>query len=98
MKSLRFQVFSFLAAVMVLLLLLLNVFPVVSSRDTVFQEKENSISGKASILSTSLAKLDKPDRDSVAEVLRLLDITGFDRTVVVDQDGRPVYNLSLIHI
>ena len=92
MKSLRFQVFSFLAAVMVLLLLLLNVFPIVSSRDTVFQEKENSISGKASILSTSLAKLDKPDRDSVAEVLRLLDITGFDRTVVVDQDGRPVYN------
>ena len=77
---------------MVLLLLLLNVFPIVSSRDTVFQEKENSISGKASILSTSLAKLDKPDRDSVAEVLRLLDITGFDRTVVVDQNGRPVYN------
>ena len=77
---------------MVLLLLLLNLFPIVSSRDTVFQEKENSISGKASILSTSLAKLDKPDRDSVAEVLRLLDITGFDRTVVVDQDGRPVYN------
>ena len=38
MKSLRFQVFSFLAAVMVLLLLLLNVFPIVSSRDTVFQE------------------------------------------------------------
>lgn len=92
MKSLRFQVFSFLAAVMVLLLLLLNIFPIVSSRDTVFQEKENSISGKATILSTSLAKLDEPDRDSVAEVLRLLDITGFDRTVVVDEGGSPVYD------
>ena len=92
MKSLRFQVFSFLAVVMVLLLLLLNLFPIVSSRDTVFQEKESSISGKASILSASLAKLDKPDRDSVAEVLRLLDITGFDRTVVVDQEGKPVYD------
>ena len=88
----RFQVFSFLAVVMVLLLLLLNLFPIVSSRDTVFQEKESSISGKASILSASLAKLDKPDRDSVAEVLRLLDITGFDRTVVVDQEGKPVYD------
>ena len=77
---------------MVLLLLLLNVFPIVSSRDTVFQEKESSISGKASILSASLAKLDEPDRDSVAEVLRLLDITGFDRTVVVDEEGRPVYD------
>ena len=84
MKSLRFQVFSFLAVVMVLLLLLLNLFPIVSSRDAVFQEKERSISGKASVLSTSLAKLDKPDRDSVAEVLGLLDITGFERTVVVD--------------
>ncbi|MGN0982968.1 MAG: sensor histidine kinase [Candidatus Limivicinus sp.] len=92
MKSLRFQVFCFLAVVMVLLLLLLNVFPIVSSRDTVFQEKESSISGKASILSASLAKLDEPDRDSVAEVLRLLDITGFDRTVVVDEEGRPVYD------
>lgn len=77
---------------MVLLLLLLNIFPIVSSRDTVFQEKENSISGKATILSTSLAKLDEPDRDSVAEVLRLLDITGFDRTVVVDEGGSPVYD------
>ena len=77
---------------MVLLLLLLNLFPIVSSRDTVFQEKESSISGKAAILSTSLAKLDEPDRDSVAEVLRLLDITGFDRTVVVNQEGRPVYD------
>ena len=92
MKSLRFQVFSFLAVLLLLLLLLLNVFPIVSSRDTVFQEKESSISGKASILSASLAKLDKPDKDSVAEVLRLLDITGFDRTVVVDKEGEPVYN------
>lgn len=92
MKSLRFQVFSFLAVVMVLLLLLLNVFPIVSSRDTVFQEKESSVSGKASLLSASLAKLDEPDRDSVAEVLRLLDITGFDRTVVVDEGGSPVYD------
>ena len=77
---------------MVLLLLLLNLFPIVSSRDAVFQEKERSISGKASVLSTSLAKLDKPDRDSVAEVLGLLDITGFERTVVVDEVGEAVYD------
>lgn len=92
MKSLRFQVFFFLSVLLLALLLLLNVFPILSSRDTVFQEKESSISGKASILSASLAKLDKPDRDSVAEVLRLLDITGFDRTVVVDEEGEPVYD------
>lgn len=94
MRSLRVQFFSFLALLLIVLLLMLNFFPVTSSRDTVFQEKESAISGQASILASSLAKLDKPDRDSVVEVLRLLDISGFDRTVVVDNGGQPVYNTA----
>lgn len=91
MRSLRFQFFSFLAILLVVLLLMLNFFPVTSSRDTVFQEKESAISSQASILASALAKLDKPDRDSVTEILRLLDISGFDRTVVVDTGGQAVY-------
>lgn len=94
MRSLRFQFFSFLAILLVVLLLMLNFFPVTSSRDTVFQEKESAISSQASILASALAKLDKPDRDSVTEILRLLDISGFDRTVVVDTGGQAVYAAS----
>lgn len=94
MRSLRFQVFSFLAILLIVLLLMLNFFPVTSSRDTVFQEKESAISSQASILASALAKLDKPDRDSVTEILRLLDISGFDRTVVVDNGGQAVYNAA----
>ena len=91
MKSLRVQFFSFLAVLLIVLLLMLNIFPITSSRDTVFQEKESSISGQAAILATSLAKLDKPDQASVGEVLRLLNITGFERTVVVDTRGQTLY-------
>lgn len=91
MKSLRVQFFSFLAVLLIVLLLMLNIFPITSSRDTVFQEKESSISGQAAILATSLAKLDKPDQASVGEVLRLLNITGFERTVVVDTWGQTLY-------
>jgi signal transduction histidine kinase len=92
MKSLRAKFFSFLTVLIVSLLLLLNFFPVTSSRDTVFQEKESSISGQATILSSSLSQLDSPSQESVAEVIRLLDITGFDKTVVVDSAGQIVYS------
>ncbi len=91
MRSLRFRFFFFLAILLIVLLLMLNIFPITSSRDTVFQEKESSISGQAAILATSLAKLDEPDQASVSEVLRLLNITGFERTVVVDTQGRTLY-------
>ena len=91
MRSLRFRFFFFLAVLLIVLLLMLNIFPITSSRDTVFQEKESSISGQAAILATSLAKLDEPDQASVGEVLRLLNITGFERTVVVDTQGRTLY-------
>lgn len=91
MKSLRVQFFSFLAVLLIVLLLMLNIFPITSSRDTVFQEKESSISGQAAILAASLAKLDKPDQASVGEVLRLLDISGFERTVMVDTQGEILY-------
>lgn len=73
------------------LLLLLNFFPITSTRDTVFMEKESSISGQASMLASSLAQLDSPSQEGVAEVLLLLDITGFDKMLVVDSDGQTVY-------
>ena len=91
MRSLRFRFFFFLAVLLIVLLLMLNVFPITSSRDTVFQGKESSISGQAAILAASLAKLDKPNQASVGEVLRLLDISGFERTVVVDDQGVTLY-------
>ena len=76
------------------LLLLVNVYPIVSSRDNVFQEKENSLFGQAATISASLAKLDSPDSTSIGEVLRLLEVQGLDRTVVVDTDGTVLYNSS----
>ena len=91
MRSLRFRFFFFLAILLIVLLLMLNIFPITSSRDTVFQEKESSISGQAAILAASLAKLDEPDQASVGEVLRLLNISGFERTVVVDTQGKVLY-------
>lgn len=90
--SMRFQIFAFLAVLLIILLLLVNIYPVISARDTVFREKESAMKSQSLILASSLAKLDRPDAESISEVFRLLDIQGFDRSVVTDADGAALFD------
>ncbi len=92
MRSIRFQFIAFIAALLLILLILLNTYPLTSSRDAVFQEKKSSLSGQAAVLASSLAGLDRLNEDSIAEVLRVLDISGFARIVVVDDRGMVQYD------
>ncbi len=90
--SIRFQFFAFVAMLLLVLLLMLNIFPYVSTRDAVYQEKEKSMESQASTLASALGGLERPDEDNVAEVLRLLDMQGFERVTVASEDGSAVYD------
>ena len=92
MRSLRFQFIGFITMLLVILLVLLNIFPITSSRDRVFEEKKNSLSSQAAVVASSLANLESPGRDNIKDVLLLLDISGFARTVVVDETGAVLYD------
>ena len=92
MRSLRVQFMAFTAVLLVILLLLLNILPITSSRDRVFEEKRNSLSSQAAVVASSLANLDSLSRDSISDVLQLLDISGFARMVVVDAGGSVIYD------
>ena len=92
MHSIRFQAFAFIFAVLLVLLLMLNIYPLTSSRDLVFQEKKSSLSGQASVIASSLASLDRLDAKTVGEVIRLLDIHGLSRLVIVDGEGTVLYD------
>lgn len=94
MRSIRFQFLGFITALLLILLLLLNTYPLTSARDAVFEEKRSSLSGQAAVIGSSLAGLDSLDGDSVAEVLRVLNISGFSRIMVVDESGAVLYNSS----
>ena len=43
MRSIRLQFFSIIIAILLILLVLLNTYPLISSRDLVFQEKESGM-------------------------------------------------------
>ncbi len=92
--SIRFRFFAFLVMLLLILLLLLNIYPYVSVRDAVYQEKEKSMESRAATLASALSGLDRPDAESVAEVLRLLEFQGYDRVTVTDSEGRSLYDLG----
>ena len=92
MRSLRFQFMAFISALLVLLLILLNTYPITSSRDAVIEEKRSSLSAQAAVITSSLAGLESPGRDSIGEVLRVLDVSGLSRVLVADENGRVLYD------
>lgn len=94
MRSMRFQIFTFLGVLLVVLLLLLNFYPITTARDTAFHEKESAMTGQAATVASALAKLERPDEENIGEVLRLLDIRGVKRIRVANTDGLILYDSS----
>ncbi len=90
--SIRFKFILFISAILAILLLLLNTYPIISSRDTVFQEKRSSLSAQASVVSSALGSLDRLTSEGVSDVFRFLDLEGFDRIVVIDSTSEVVYD------
>ena len=87
MNSIRTQVLGFIAVILLILLVVLNVYPLVSARDLVFTEKENAMSAQASVISSSLSGLDRLTSGGVREVISFLEVSGCDRTVVDSEEG-----------
>ena len=92
MHSIRIQLISFIAAVLVVFLVMLNFYPITSSRDLIFEEKKSAISSQAATVASSLSGLDRLSGESVREVLQLLDLSGYSRTVVTADDGTVLYD------
>lgn len=77
---------------LIILLLLLNTYPLTSARDLVFQEKKSSLSAQASVIAASLSNLDLLESKSVGEVVRVLEVQGLSRLMVVDAAGTVLYD------
>lgn len=92
MHSIRSRMILFLTILLVIFLVLLNTYPLISARDLVFEEKKNSLTGQTSTVASSLSSFERLTEEGVSEVLKLLDIRDFDRTVVTDRDGRVLYD------
>ena len=90
--SIRFKFILFILAILLVLILMMNIYPLTSSRETMFQEKRSSLTSQASAVSSALARLDSLSPDEVARVIGAMDLDNFDRTAVIGPDSRTIYN------
>ena len=92
LTGVRFKFVGLTTALVVILLALLNSYPVRSSRDLVFSEKQTSMTNQATTTASSLASLDHLSRESIAEVLNLLDLENYERILVTNDKSRVLYD------
>lgn len=85
---------AFYIGLVLVLLTLLNVYPITLSRDLVFRTKQASMQNQASIISAALSALDTLTQDGVNQVMSLLEIMNITRIMVTDSTSRVVYDTS----
>jgi signal transduction histidine kinase len=76
------------------LLIFLNTYPLVATRDLVFRSKENTLMSQAMVFSTTLSVLDILSQDGVSQTMELLDSGSLDRVIVTDDSGLILYDTS----
>jgi signal transduction histidine kinase len=79
-------------------LIAMNVFPVVKSRDLLFESKCSSMLNQASLYASSLSTLNVLRAEEVGQVMTLMDDQRLSRVFVTDRDRRIVYDNTVQQI
>ena len=74
------------------LLLLLNTYPLIVSRELIFDAKEAALTDQAVEISRALSIGDRLEEELVDQVIYQFDIGGLDRLVVTDGEGIILYD------
>ncbi len=75
-------------------IVILNTYPVIISRDLVFISKENTIGSQTVQISTSLEALDRISPDTVSRVMSMLELRGLSSVVILNADHDELYRVG----
>lgn len=76
------------------LLVMLNTYPTIVSRDLVFSSKQNSLQSQAQVMSSALSTQDTLTSEAVREVMLLLDLRSLTRVIVTDEYAKILYDTA----
>lgn len=76
------------------LLVLLNTYPTMVSRDMVFSSKQAAMQNQAGVISSALSVTDELTADTVGEVMGLLDLRSMTRVIVTDENALILYDTA----
>ena len=76
------------------LIVLLNTYPTIVSRDVVFASKQNSLQTQAGVMSSALSTPEELSSDTVQEVMSFLDLRSLTRVIVTDENAEILYDTA----
>ena len=79
-------------AILAVVLVLLNTYPVVASEDLLFSSKRDSLKSQAAVMASTLMELETLSADQVVRVMNMLDSAGLSRVLVTDPAGLILYD------
>ena len=92
--SVQFKFTASFAGLLAGLLILLNIYPIVTYRELVFKSKQNVMQNQGYVMSASLALTVMLAPDTVSQVMELLDVMPLSRVVVADEQGAILYDTA----
>ena len=79
-------------AIILIVLVLMNTYPLIVSQDLVFRSKHTALQSAAASINASLSGLDELTSGNVAEAMTTAETEGVSRTVITDALGYVVYD------
>lgn len=74
------------------ILIFLNTYPVLVSRNLVFDAKETFMKNQSSTIASSVESLDSMTADNVGQLIGLLDTDDLDRIIVINAEGERLFD------
>ena len=78
-------------AILLIVLVLMNTYPLVVSQDLVFRAKHANLQSAASAINAAVSGLEELTEENVAEAMASAETDGVSRVVVSDEYGRVLY-------
>ncbi len=79
-------------SILLVVMVLMNTYPLLVSEDLVFQSKCSSLLSSAAVLNAAVSGLDELTEENVGQVLSNVDVAGISRAIVSDPFGKVLYD------
>ena len=79
-------------SILLIVLVLMNTYPLLVSEDLVFRAKHTALQASASAINTAVAGLEELTEENVAQAMEAVEIDGVSRAVITDENGLALYD------
>ncbi len=93
-RSIRVRFLLSYLVIILSLLVFVNIYPIITFQNSVFQMKQTAVQNQASVVASALSGLGTLTEDEVGQVMEQLDLSALNRLIVTDETGLVLYDTT----